>query len=403
MRRIIVMLCAMLVLAAPCLRAEDYTGVQAAAGGLRSADPQARLTALGRLTLLARDGNYRAALAMTPALQDADPRVLDQARQSFNTLTDPAWGVAVLAATSDRDAATRRQAMLALTVLHRYQKRGCLLIAPQLAALEDADPAVREAANWSLQQMHDDPCGRNYLIGLHREFGQGLRPKGLEGGYPREQLLVSLGWSEATNPVPQVLAGLKAANPPLQRWSAWLAGWMDQVEAIPALQKMLTDGNPLLRLGAAEGLGHIFDPAGVRPLVGALADADAGVRRQAVLALGDAGVYAVEYQRNEIDHYVDEATVAKAKAIEAALTGARAGVALRAALRDKDGAVRAAAARVLAGFPGQTNLVPVLLPLLKDADAPVRKATAQALEALTGQEFGEDAAQWQVWWDKQGK
>ena len=44
-----------------------------------------------------------------------------------------------------------------------------------------------------------------------------------------------------------------------------------------------------VRMGAAASLGRIGDPRGVRPLVGALSDARAGIRRTAVDSLGDIG------------------------------------------------------------------------------------------------------------------
>jgi len=378
MRFLCLLICC-IALFAPAAFADEPANIEQAAKGLQSADPQARVTAVLQLAKLARDGDHRAALAMGPALQDADQRVRDQVRQTFDNLPHDALVEATLAATHDANAETCRQAALVLSDLDFYQRRECAFIAPLLTALVDPDQSVREAAHWSLQQIHDRPT---HLWSLQREFGQGLRPKGLEGGYPRGQMLASLGWPADADPVPQVMAGLTSPDPQVRRWSAWLAGWMDRPAAIPSLRKMLTDENPLVRLGAAEGLGHIFDPAVVRPLVAALPDADPGVRRQAVLSLGNARLCAVDYQRNNPDHYVDAATIDKAKALGTELAAAKAGEAVLSCLQDKEASVRMAAASVLPGFQKPLDVVPALLPLLQDADAGVVRAAVLACHAL---------------------
>lgn len=380
MRIIFIMVCCICLALSTLVLAAEPVSLLAAAEGLRNADAQVRLTAVGQLFTLARGGNYQAALAMGSALPDTDIHVRNLARQYFENLSDPALLEAVLAATHDREAEIRRQAMFVLSILHFFQQREYAFVAPQLAGLADPDKSVREAAHWSLQQIHDSEQIQMLLGGLQREYGQGLRPKGLEGGYPRGKMLVALGWPADANPVPQVMSGLTSQDPYVRRWSAWLAGWMDQLTAILPLQKMLVDDNLLVRLGAAEGLGRIFDPAVVHPLVTALRDTDPEVRRQVVLALGNAIMYAVQYQMNVPDHYVDAATVTKAKALEVELKEAKAGEALMICLKDKEALVRQAAVGTLAGFQKLLDVVPALLPLLKDPDAGVVRAAVFACQ-----------------------
>jgi len=64
---------------------------------------------------------------------------------------------------------------------------------------------------------------------------------------------------------------------------------------------------------------------------------------------------------------------------------------------------RSAAAFALGGIgPEAKEAVPALIKALgEDQDADVRKYAAWALEAITGQDFGEDAARWQRWFEEQ--
>ncbi|HWR69829.1 MAG TPA: HEAT repeat domain-containing protein, partial [Dehalococcoidia bacterium] len=74
-----------------------------------------------------------------------------------------------------------------------------------------------------------------------------------------------------------------------QRWEARKAAAQAMVAAgapaVKYLSKALSDENPDLRLIAAKALGWMRSPAVVTPLVGALADEDAGVRKTAAEAV----------------------------------------------------------------------------------------------------------------------
>jgi hypothetical protein len=61
--------------------------------------------------------------------------------------------------------------------------------------------------------------------------------------------------------------------------------------------------------------------------------------------------------------------------------------------------LRIAAARVIATV-NDPVAVEALIVALKDSDARVRAAAATGLEKLTGKTFGEDAAQWEAWWQE---
>ena len=61
--------------------------------------------------------------------------------------------------------------------------------------------------------------------------------------------------------------------------------------------------------------------------------------------------------------------------------------------------LRIAAARVIATV-NDPVAVEALIVALKDSDGRVRAAAATGLEKLTGKTFGEDAAQWEAWWQE---
>ena len=52
--------------------------------------------------------------------------------------------------------------------------------------------------------------------------------------------------------------------------------------------------------------------------------------------------------------------------------------------------------------PRGKQFVPELIKCLKDSCQPFgTDEIVRALKSITGQDFGEDAANWQQWWDKQ--
>ena len=70
---------------------------------------------------------------------------------------------------------------------------------------------------------------------------------------------------------------------------------------------------------------------------------------------------------------------------------------LRDYLADEEAEIRRAAALATAAKKNRSH-TPALVRLLSDADADVRRAAEHALKALTGKNFGSDAAAWQKWW-----
>ncbi|HJR66757.1 MAG TPA: M56 family metallopeptidase [Gemmatimonadaceae bacterium] len=150
--------------------------------------------------------------------------------------------------------------------------------------------------------------------------------------------------------------------------------------AVAGLSAALTDGDALVRLAAAEGLGGLEDPRAVEALSRALrTDESVEVRRMAAWALGEiedaAGVPALsDALRSDRD---DEVRRMAAWALGEIESGT-AVEALGAALKDSSPEVRKTAVWAL-GEIESPNGVPHLLPFLKDENAEIRSQAAWAL------------------------
>jgi len=150
--------------------------------------------------------------------------------------------------------------------------------------------------------------------------------------------------------------------------------------AVAGLSAALTDGDPLVRLAAAEGLGGLEDPRAVEALSKALrTDESVEVRRMAAWALGEiedaAGVPALsDALRADRDEEVRRMSAWALGEIESAA----AVEALGAALKDSSPEVRKTAVWAL-GEIESPNGVPHLLPFLKDENAEIRSQAAWAL------------------------
>jgi HEAT repeat protein len=51
--------------------------------------------------------------------------------------------------------------------------------------------------------------------------------------------------------------------------------------------------------------------------------------------------------------------------------------------------------------PEEKEVIPALIQALDDESIHVRTSAVRALKAITGQDFGEDPARWQQWWEEQ--
>ncbi|MCC2593594.1 HEAT repeat domain-containing protein [Tessaracoccus sp. OS52] len=149
---------------------------------------------------------------------------------------------------------------------------GTAAIDPVVEKLDDPDPGVRHQFAHVLGKLRD-PSVLDDLAPLVRDADADVAAKAAQavgaigGERAADLLVVRLG--EAPDPDPVILA-LGAVG------SA----------AVPGLLGLLTDGDEPARRRAAEALGFIGDERAATGLVAALGDASAGVRYEALVALG---------------------------------------------------------------------------------------------------------------------
>ena len=148
-------------------------------------------------------------------------------------------------------------------------------------------------------------------------------------------------------------------------------GALHDPAAIPALKKALRDADLKVVKAALEGLNLSRAPEISKSLVEGLSDDREEVRVNSAVALGG---------------FHDPATV------EALL---------QAIHKDPSMKVRLA---VLGALPnaGGFGTYPTILSLLKDprSSTEMKQKAVTALQSLTGEDFGEDAARWAGWWER---
>jgi 3-methyladenine DNA glycosylase AlkC len=177
------------------------------------------------------------------------------------------------------------------------------------------------------------------------------------------------------------------------------------VDAVPALIRALEDENVFVRRDAADALGDIGPGAveAVPALIQALGDENDYVRMAARYALRNIGPEAVPVLIEALGDENSKVRLCAADALGAIGPEAKEAVpALIQALGDEEVYVRGAAAVALGVIgPEAKEAVPALIRALEDENVFVRRDAAGALTNITGQDFGQDAAAWQEWWEEQ--
>ena len=185
--------------------------------------------------------------------------------------------------------------------------------------------------------------------------------------YWRAKALARMNQPAATE---TLLATLKQPTFPYRDQVAWALGDCTDARALPALLLLAKDEDPKMRRGAVKGLDGNKDPKAVDALVEALADTDKEVRGSAAT-----GLYSAADPRT-FDVLVS-------------------------ALKDPDDFVRNLSAQALGAIGDRRAIGPLVVLVANDPENLVRFQAGRALEAITGEHFGENGAQWQTWWEKQ--
>lgn len=288
---------------------------------------------------------------------------------------------ALLAALKYREAPSiRRAAALALAEisLHLTEDKLEQLISPLMSALDDPDPSVLPAAALALGGI-----GRPAVLplisalrspkdrvrdGAARALGQ-LSKRLNEPAYLRLPVEPLVGL--LTDPAPQV-----------RRSAAWALGrFAPRLDSaarglpVEALIQRLKDETPEVREAAVVALGRICDGRAIPPLIRALEDLSATVRKVTAEALTELGWQPTNNQENAL---LSIAIQDWNRASQADLSDI---LPLQRALQDPQPAMREAAVVAL-GQTGNTTAVNPLIVALEDSHPNVRRAAALALEQI---------------------
>jgi len=266
-------------------------------------------------------------------------------------------------------------------------------VAPLLRRLaEDRDAEVRRAAAYGLAALGESATDlyvwllKGADVEARRSAAVGLRVSPDAAAVPalvealsrpdslvRYQAALALGALDGRGPAEPLVAALKDGTAFVRR--AALSALIDAGQGESALPKFLEDlqsQDAGTRRAAADALGRVASPAAAGPLLRvARSDPDSRARESATAAL--AAVRAPESVPN-----------------------------LLKLLRDRDARVRGAAARGL-GTAGDGRVIPRLVAALDDTAASVRDGAASALGRLTDQTDLADPAAWKAWWKKEGR
>jgi HEAT repeat protein len=246
-------------------------------------------------------------------------------------------------------------------------------------------------------------------------------------GFEAARTLAGMGGA-ALEPLAQAAQSPDAAVRARAVWA--LRQWTDPRGLV--FRDAARDADPEVRAMAAGGLvqGLGVNPLG--PLLDAVKDRDANVRRAAVGSLGQiphsprAADQIIRLMKADPDADVREAAAAALcdsgdprafDVFAAAVAGADPGVRsaavqmfgrsgdrravapLVAVLSDADPRLRMHAAASLGQIKDDRAVAP-LAGLLADPDARVRNSAMDALDKITGQPFAADEAKWRTWWEQ---
>ena len=309
-------------------------------------------------------------------------------------------------------------------------------VGPLVAALQDPDARVRQAAVTGLAPVRSDARALEALLAASQDKDHEVRLT----------VIAALGGEVDDRAVDLLLAALKVEQPDIRQAAARSLGATRAARAVAPLMETLKDPDAGVRETAARALAETAGSAAVPALVETLKDPSAQVRRSAASALADLGDPAATEPL--IAALRDESTHVRWMAARglARFGDSRALEPLMATLKDDYWATREAAAEALARLADPRS-VPTLIEALKpdyhvpgtrpiESDEPARRMkdrvaaalvkigkpaidplivlleqtapedrrwpggahyAAEALKKITGQDFGFDAAKWRAW------
>ncbi len=289
---------------------------------------------------------------------------------------DPQVLETLVAGLRDEEAVVREAVVAALGELP-----GTDAFSYVLPMLSDSNSEIRRAAITSIQKLQDvrairpllaftllHPQARHLTLDVIVKIGSAAVPELLAIVREKEPELAfnaihALGRISDPEAVPELLSAMNYLLSPVLRACVIEAlGLIADKRAVATLIEALKDPHSVLRANAAAAVLRIPDPGFLRPLINALADEDADVRRLAAIGLGELGDRkALPQLTRLLQRWRDLIVV--------------------------DEALVAATAEAV-GKIGDPSAVSALLPLLEATDETVLMKTLAALRRIKAPEAG---------------
>jgi HEAT repeat protein len=255
------------------------------------------------------------------------------------------------------------------------------LRALQIAA-SDTSALVRRRAAFGLGELSAVQAW-NTLTSMLRDVDRGVRAvavTGLRSTQHREHLIQMLSDDDAE----------------VRTDAAFMLGKMKDSGAIKQLRSLLYDKRSIVRTQAADALVRIGTPEAIHQLANATRDAAISVRENAAYALGESGdSSAVQPLIQLLKDKITSVRIASIDAL-AQIRDPQAIPSLYSMLNDDDPEVRE---RTSLALKNHTD-IQSLIDALSNKSVNVKENVLYLLWLMSGQNFDNDKAAWQEWYDK---
>jgi HEAT repeat protein/small nuclear ribonucleoprotein (snRNP)-like protein len=252
-------------------------------------------------------------------------------------------------------------------------------------AVSQPNPLIRKHAAFGLCELTDDNALR-LLSGLLRDINAHVRA-------------VAVGGFRSSEALEHLRTALRDGDPDVRANAAFMLGKLGDRRALQDLLTVFDDKRAKVRARAAEAVGKIGGAQAVIPLIKMLSDENPEVRKNAVISLGmvkdTAAVWPLIGALRDKDVSVRAATVKTLILYR----DPQSVPSLYGMVKDRDPEVKALAEEAIKLH----TEIPLLISTLDDSSPMVRENAAYLLLILTGQDIGQDKAQWQRWYDEDRK
>jgi HEAT repeat protein len=226
---------------------------------------------------LARIGGEAGHRALSRLIEDPAARLREEVCILLREQPDPALVGPLLARLADpkERSEVRFKAVEALSAA-----RDPAALPALIAALHDADGAVRSTAAWCLGVFKAPEAFDPLVTYLFAD---------IDGEYAHAGAAISLGLSGDPRALTPLTKALDDEREAVRQWAAEGLGHLKLAQAVPPLVLALEDVSEAVRESAARALGRLGDPAALPNLTAALVGDEVPIRAAAAEAIGAIG------------------------------------------------------------------------------------------------------------------